>query len=135
MKKIVLYSLWAVLYIICFALGCIPAPGQGQAAAMTVMSVIFFIPGILLLVDSLRKQDKKLLVQLRWISGLSLGLTVVMLIANFMSVNASETTGTVLYYILNFVSVPMVCSRHFVLSLFLWACILVCTLPKRKSVR
>ena len=102
---------------------------------MTVMSIIFFIPGIVLLVDSLRKQDKPLLVQLRWISGLSLGLTVVMLIVNFLSVTASQTAGTVLYYLLGIVSVPMFCSQHYVLSLFLWACILICTLPKKKSVR
>ena len=135
MKKVILYCIWAALYILCFILGCIPASGAGQATAMTVMSIIFFIPGIVLLVDSLRKQDKPLLVQLRWISGLSLGLTVVMLIVNFLSVTASQTAGTVLYYLLGIVSVPMFCSQHYVLSLFLWACILICTLPKKKSVR
>lgn len=135
MKKAVLYCIWAVLYIVCFALGCVSDPSQGQAMAMTVLSLVFFLPGAVLLWKAIREQDKKLLVQLRLISGLSLSLTVIMLIANFMSVNASEAAGTVLHYMLNFVSVPMVCSGHFVLSLFLWACILICTLPRRKTAK
>ncbi len=135
MKKVILYCIWAALYILCFILGCIPNPDAGQAAAMTVVSVLFFIPGALLLYHAFRSRDKQLLVQLRWISGLSLGLTVVMLIVNFLSVTASQTAGTVLYYILGIVSVPMFCSQHYVLSLFLWACILFCTLPNKKSVR
>ena len=135
MKKAVLYCIWAVFYILCFALGCISAPGEGQAIAMTIMSVLFFVPGALLVVKAFRTDDKKLLTQLRWISILSLGLTVVMLIVNFMSVNASEAAGNVLNYILNFVSVPMICSRHFVLSLFLWACLLFCTLTKKHPAK
>lgn len=133
MKKIILYCVWAVFYVICACLGFISGHTQTQAAAMTVMAIIFFVPGAVLLVDALRKQDKKLLLLLRWISGLSLGLTLVMLIANFMSVYASEAAGNVLYVLLNLVSVPMVCSQHYILSLFLWACILVCTLPKRNN--
>lgn len=133
MKKIILYCVWAAFYAICAGLGFISQPTHPQAIAMTVMSIIFFVPGAVLLVQGLIKQDKKLLVQLRWISALSLGLTLVMLIANFMAVYASQTAGNVLFYILNLVSVPMVCSQHYILSLFLWACILVCTLPKRKK--
>lgn len=134
MKKNILFALWAVLYIVCFALGCIAEPEGTQAVAMTVMSVLFFVPGIILLVQALMNKDNKLLVLLRWISAVSLGLTLIMLIANIASVNASQTAGTMLFYILNFVSVPMLCSQHYVLSLFLWACILVCTLPKKKSI-
>ena len=134
MKKAILYALWVVLYIVCFALGFIAEPGASQAVAMTIMSVIFFIPGAVLLLQGMMGKDKKQLLLLRWISAVSLGLTLVMLIANIASVNASQTTGTVLFYILNFVSVPMLCSRHYVLSLFLWACILVCTLPKKKLI-
>lgn len=135
MKKIVLYCIWALFYVICACLGFISEPTQPQATAMTVMAIIFFVPSAVLLFDALRKQDRKLILLLRWISALSLGLTVVMLICNFMTVYASQTTGDVMFYILNLVSVPMVCSQHYVLSLFLWACILVCTLPKRRSVR
>lgn len=134
MKKTVLYALWVVLYIICFALGFISEPTASQAVAMTIMSVIFFIPGVVLLLQAMMGKDKKQLVLLRWISAISLGSTSILLIANIASVNASQTAGTVLFYILNFVSVPMLCSRHYVLSLFLWACILVCTLPKKKLI-
>lgn len=135
MKKIILYAIWAALYIACLALGFITDPSASQAVAMTIMSVIFFVPGAVLLTQGLMEKDKKQLLTLRWISAVSLGLTLVMLVANIVSVNASQAAGAALFYILNFVSVPMVCSQHYALSLFLWACILVCTLPKRKSIR
>ena len=51
-------------------------------------------------------------------------------VANIAAVNASEKVGLVLYRILNFVSVPMLCSRHYVLSMFLWAFLLFATIPK-----
>jgi hypothetical protein len=60
-----------------------------------------------------------------------LGLTLALLVANVFSVLWSEAVGTVLYELLIFVSVPMVCSRHWVLSLFLWACLFFSTLPKK----
>ncbi len=133
MKKIILYSIWLVLYGLCAALGHIAEPAGGQAVAMLVVSLLFFVPGIILLIDALRTSDKKGLTLLRWISGASLGFTLVLLVVNILSVANSQAAGLVLYEILIFVSVPMVCSQHWLLSLFLWALLLFSTFWKKKS--
>ena len=129
MKKRILYCLWGLFYIMCWLLGNITEPTASQSAALTVLSLVFFLPGLVLLVDAMRSGDKKNLFVLRLVSVLSLGLTLVLFIANILAVNASETLGNVLNQVLNFVSVPMFCSQHYVLSMFLWGCLLFATVP------
>lgn len=133
MKKVVLYCAWAVLYILCAILGHIESPQGAQAAAMTILSVVFFVPGFWLLVQAVRSGSRKDLACLRIISGVSLGLTLAALIANIASVAGSELLGQVFYVILIWVSSPMICSGYWVLSLFLWACILCGTFYKKLS--
>lgn len=123
MKRKILYGLWAFFYILCAALGHIPEPEGAQATAMTVLAVVSFVPGVWLLADALREKCRPGLLRVRLISGLSLSLTLAALIANIASTSGSETLGNVLYVILIWVSSPMICSGHWVLSLFLWACI------------
>lgn len=133
MKKSVLYIIWACLYFLCAGLGHISEPAPVQAVALTLFALFFFVPGTILLIQALRKQDKKTLLQLRWISGLSLGLTFALLLANVFSVLGSELLGDVLYEFLIFVSVPMICSQYWFASLFLWACLLFATFPFKKN--
>lgn len=133
MKKIILYGIWLVLYALCASLSHIAEPAGAQAAAMTLISLLFFVPGVLLLIDGLRNNDAKTLAQLRWISGASLGLTLVLLVVNILSVMNSKTAGNVLNEILIFVSVPMVSSQHWLLSMFLWALLLFTTFLNRKK--
>lgn len=133
MKKLILWCIWVFLYALCAGLGYISDPSDSQKPALLIMALIFFIPGLLLLIDGLRSRDQKTLLQLRWISGLSLALTLVLLVANVMSALASEAVGNVLYEVLIFVSVPMICSQQWLLSLFLWACLLFATLPGRRK--
>lgn len=132
-KYWLLYGSWLWLYLLCAGLAHVTEPSSLQSAAMTLLSLVFFVPGVILLVDGLRKGDQKQLRLLRWISIASLGLTLVLLVANVLSALASEILGNVLYELLIFVSVPMVCSRHWVLSLFLWACLLFATFIGRKK--
>lgn len=129
MKKVILYCLWGFFYIMCWLLGNITGPSASQAAALTVLSVVFFLPPLLLLVDGLKTRDQKTLLILRLTSIASLSLTMILFIVNILSVNGSETLGNILHQVLNFVSVPMFCSQHYVLSMFLWACLLFATLP------
>ena len=131
MKRKILYCAWAFFYILCAALGHISNPEGWQAGAMTFLSLVCFVPGVWLLVDALKKSCKKGLLRLRLISGLSLALTVATLIANIASVSGSETLGNVFYVILIWVSSPMICSGHWALSLFLWACIFCGTFLKK----
>ena len=127
MKIKLTYALWAVLFIICACLGFVTdAAGFGKAL-LTLSSLIFFIPGGLLLYWGQRKQ-------VRIISICSLSATLLLLVANFFSVLASEAVGNVLYFILVIVSSPMVCSQYWVLSMFLWACLLMTTFLKSKKV-
>lgn len=129
MKKRILYWIWGFFYLLCAFISNLENPVGAQKAALTVLSLIFFIPPVILLVDALKAEGKKTLLTLRVISILSLSLTLAALIANIAVVGASDTVGRVLHQVLIFASVPMVCSQHFVLSLFLWACLLFATLP------
>lgn len=133
MKKRILYIVWGCLYALCAGLGHIPQPGSVQGVAMSLISLLFFVPAGILLVDALRSGDKKALAQLRLISILSLGLTTLFLVLNVTSALGSEALGIALYELLLFVSVPMICSRHWVLSMFLWACLLFATIPGKKK--
>jgi len=133
MKKIILYIAWLVLYAVCAGLSFVEDPAPLQAGALTFFSILFFVPPGILLVDSLRSKDRKTVSLLRWISIASLGLTLLFLVANVVSVLGSDALGNELYKLLIFVSVPMICSRYWVLSMFLWACLLCATFWGRKK--
>ena len=119
MKEKITWGLWAFFYILCAAVGF-----AGKTA--TVLAVLFFVPGILLLRWGCRKP-------VRWIAAISLGATLLCLLANFASLTMSEAMGNFLYGVLILVSSPMVCSGYWVLSLFLWACLLMGSFLKRKK--
>lgn len=118
MKEKITYGLWAVLYILCAGLGF-------AGKTVTALALLFFLPGILLLIWGQRKP-------VRIISGISLGLTFLVLLANFASLGLSEGMGNFLYGVLILVSSPMVCSGYWVLSLFLWACLLMGSFLKKQ---
>lgn len=133
MKKIVLYLVWLVLYAICAGLGFVEDPQGLQKVALLIMALIFFVPGALLLADAFKQKDKRSLRLLRWISIASLGLTLIFLVANVASALGSAALGDALYEILIFVSVPMICSRQWFLSMFLWASLLCATFLGQKK--
>ena len=128
MKRKILYVLWAVLFILCAGLGFIPEPEGATATALTFLSVIFFVPPGLLLYRA-EKQDALLI---RSLSCLSLSLTVLLLILNFLTAFSSESLGLLLHYILIIVACPMICSSHWAMSLFLWSCLLMGSLRVSK---
>ena len=134
MKKILLYGSWVCVYAVCALLGALVAEPEGVRRLIVIFfSLLFFVPPAILLVDARKAQEEKTLQVLRCISGASLALTMLLLVGNVLSALGSEALGTVLYWLLLFVSVPMICSQHWFLSLFLWACIFFCTLPKKKN--
>ena len=132
MKNSILFIAWAVLYIICALLGLAPLQGVAGSVFMTILSLVFFLPGGILVYRGFRQKNRKLLRSVRIIAMLSLALTLVTLIANFFSVLASEAVGNTLQILLTLVSAPMICSGYWILSLFLWACLLMSTLMGRK---
>ena len=128
-KRTFLYMLWGFFYVICGLISNVEQPDAAQKTALVILSLIFFIPPVCLLVNGLRRNHEKTIRVLRLLSILSLSLTLAVFVANIAVVGASETVGNVLYQVLIWVSVPMVCSQVYVLSLFLWGCLLFTTLP------
>ena len=128
MKRNILFALWAFLFILCAGLGFIPEPEGILKTALTILSLLFFLPPAWLLYLS-DASDAKLI---RNLSALSLGLSLVLLILNLLTALSSEFLGRVLHYTLVIVSSPMICSGHWAMSLFLWACLLIAS---RKQVK
>lgn len=126
MKEKLAYILWGILFVLCAGLGFLQPQDGFAGGLLTAVSLLFFVPGVLLLYWGRRKP-------VRIISALSLGMTLVLLLANFASLGMSEIAGNILYGILTVVSSPMVCSGYWVLSLFLWACLLMGSFLKRKN--
>ena len=120
-----LWIVWAILYGICTGLSFfITAPGI-FSGAMTVLSIGFFIPGLLLILEGKKRGDAVLLKKVRLVCLLSLGLTTLAVVLNFFSANGSQAWGIAAYWFLLLVSTPMVCGQIWVISLFLWACLLM----------
>jgi len=121
------YALWGVLFVICGCLGFVQgAMGLGRLL-LRLSSLIFFIPGVLLLCWGQRKQ-------VRIISLSSLGITLLLMIVNLLCARGSILLGNVLNAVLVILSSPMYCSQFPALSLFLWACLLMATFlnPSKK---
>ena len=129
-KKVILWSAWGLMYVLCVPFSYINEPTPTQSVALLLLGLIFFIPGAILLIDGLRHKDKKTLLQLRWISALSLGLTFLFLIGNVFSALGSDALGDTMYGFLALVSVPMLCCRQWALSMLLWALLLFATIVK-----
>ena len=119
MKKNSLFILWGAGYMLWVLL--------------TLLSLAFFIPGFLLLYYSLREGEWKTRKIVRLISAASLVLTLLALVGNFLSVLASAFVGNLLYVVLLFVSAPMISSGYWVVSIFLWACLLIGSFLKGKQ--
>lgn len=128
MNQKTLYALWGGMFILCAGLGFIPEPTGALQWLLTALSVSFFIPPFLLLHKAHQAQDRAVIQLIRNLSALSLLLTLVLLLVNFLSLMAPEILGNLLYILLVIVSAPMVCAQYWVLSLFLWACLLMVTL-------
>ena len=133
MKKHHLFALWGGLFVLCAALGFIQNPSNALRALMRILSVAFFIPGGLLLRHSHQTGDKEPAMLVRNFSAASLVLTAILLIANFLCVLAPVWLGNMLHSILIIVSTPMICSGYWVLSLFLWACLMIVAIKILKN--
>ena len=130
MKEKLLYILWALLFIICVPLGFTKNPEGFGKFLLSATSFIFFLPGGILLYDAYRAGNRKGIRRVRIISLASLSLTLLVLICNLLSVNASEKTGVFLYELLGVVSTPMFCAPNWLVSLFLWACLFCASFKK-----
>ena len=125
MNKTSFYTVWAGMFILCAGLGFIPEPAGFLKFLMIGLTLGFFaVPGwFLLWLD--RRGDKMNIAVVRNLAAVSLGLTLVLILVNVVSFMAPEWVGTLLHILLIIVSAPMVCGQYWVLSLFLWACLMI----------
>ena len=128
MSKKNLFALWGVLYILCAGLGFIPEPAGFLRIGMTLLAILFFIPGAVLLVRAKEKKDRAVAALIRNLSVASLGLTLLALVLNLLCFMAPAAVGDGLHAVLVIVSSPMVCGGNWLVSLFFWACLLVVSL-------
>ncbi len=130
MNKKILYLIWLCLYILCAGLGMISERNLLGHIILTLLSLIFFIPGILLLYYGIRENDKKNLRAVRIISLSSLVLTLSLIVLNITLVFAGEAVGQTLNDLLILLSAPMFCCYLRGLSPFLWACLFISSFPR-----
>lgn len=127
------FALWGGMFILCAALGFIPEPAGAVKWLLAVLAVLCFLPPLAILRNARQKQDRDTLRLLRNLSAASLSLTVVLLMANFASFAFSEKVGDLLYVMLVIVSSPMICGGWWLLSLFLWASLLIASVNAMKK--
>ena len=124
LKEIVLYAIWLCLYILCVGLGTVKEVEGIGTVLFLLTSLIFFIPGVSLLVMGIREKNKKMVRRVRIVAICSLSLTVIVFCVNVFAVAASSNMGSFLNDLLNLVSAPMFCSQYWIVSLFCWASLL-----------
>lgn len=119
------YLLWGALYIICAGLGFIPEPAGFLKWLLILTALAFFVPGWMLLYLAHSRREPGIARVVRTVSLLSLCFTLIFLVLNLLSGNASDAAGEMLYSFLVIFSAPMICLQYWIVSLFLWACLLM----------
>ena len=135
MNKKLLFTLWGVLFAICAAFGFIGQPGTAVMILGYLFAFGFFGIGGWILWQAHMTRDRATITLVRNLSLASLITTSILLVANFLSVFASQGLGNFLHYMLIIVSSPMTCAPSWAVSLFLWACLMVASqnLLKKKN--
>lgn len=126
----VLYSLWAVMFVLTGALGFVPSPEGVLKFVLQALTVSFFIPGWLILIRARKEDNFRHCLTVRNLCLASLGCTVVLIALNLMSLSWSEAVGNILHAALTIICAPMICGNAYILSLFLWGCLLMASVSR-----
>ncbi len=136
MKEKILYLFWLAMYIICVGMGTLQERTVFVHILLMALALAFFVPGVLLVLEGIRTNNPKLLLRVRIVCLCSLVLTIGLIVANIASVYATTAVGNVLNQVFYIVAAPMHCCYYRFISLFLWACLLMGTLPRLwKSIK
>lgn len=134
--KGILKALWAGMFIFCLVFSFLPQPAGAVKVIMIILALLFFVPAFADVYFAWKNRDQNELKLVRNLCILSLGATVVSLIANLLSVlSPSQALGDVLYYVLMAVSVPMICGQFWAYSLLLWAGLLWCSIAALRTTK
>ena len=120
-----LWIFWAAAYVVCAVCGFFPVASDALSGLFVLLSLGFFVPPALLIFGAVQEKQRKNLRIIRNLSLISLGLTLLTIVLNFVSIQASAAWGLVLYWLLILVSTPMICSQVWVIGLFGWAMLLM----------
>ena len=118
-------ALWGGLFIVCAALGFVPAPTGALSFFMALLSLVFFAPPLVLLIRAKQSGDCATAALVRNLSAASLALTLLALVGNVLSLLGGVTLGNVMNVVLAIVSTPMFCGQIWVLSIFCWAFLMI----------
>lgn len=125
---IALFCAWGALYLLNVGLGFLTGAAGLVKAALIVLALLSFVPGVMLLL----RGNRKITLTVRWISIAVLGLTTVLLVAFFLcAAFAPAPVVNVIFSLLALVSAPMLSGQYWILGLFLWACLLSATFLKK----
>ena len=126
MKTKQLYLYWLYLFIFCAAMGFIRERNPLVTALLTLLCLVFFVPGGMLMYHGIKKRDRKTVRNVMIISISSLVLTMVLFIANTLTALApnNDLLGRIFQAVLVVFSAPMMCAPYQFISMFLWACLL-----------
>ncbi len=127
--------LWAGMFIVCAVLGFVSQPDTASSIIMKILGLLFFLPPALLLAESWKTRCVSELKRLRLVAILSLSVSFVLMIANFLSVLGPEWLGDVLYWTLAVVGTPMACLQGPVVSLLAWAVLLFAAMEGLKEAK
>ncbi len=119
------WILWAAAYVLCTVCAFFPVNSVALFVVFLLLSLGFFVPPGCLIYAAVQEKKPKILRSIRNLSLISLFLTLVMILLNFASIQASAEWGLALYWLLILVSTPAVCSQVWIISLFGWAVLLM----------
>lgn len=120
MTRRIWYYVWLGLFLITAAMGFVPEQARAMRVLRLTLTVLFFLPPLMILRKG-TKQDAKRIFAL---SAASLCLTVAAIVISVICARGSTELGNFLHGVLVVVSAPMICGGVWVLSLFLWACLM-----------
>ena len=124
-RKAKLWLIWGGMYVLCTVFGFINTDNGFLQAIFALFSMGFFLPGGILLYEAVTEKDRKTVRLIRGICITSLVLTMLLIIANALTLPSSEAVGDRMNGLLIVLSTPMFASQMWALSLFLWACLLM----------
>ena len=120
-----LWLTWGGMYVLCTVFGFIDTKNGFLQALFALSPMGFFLPGGILLYEAVTDKDRKAVRFIRGICVTSLVLTMLLIIANALTLPSGEAVGNRMNALLIVVSTPMFSSQMWALSLFLWACLLM----------
>ena len=128
-----LYILWAVLFVLTAVLGLAVTPKTvGVRLAMQLAAAVFFLPPWLILTKAKAESSAHHRNLIRLLAAAALVLAMVMICLNIVAVHWSEGAAAAINIVTTVVTAPMVCGDAYVLSLFLWATLLVGSFGQKK---